>query len=77
VGISQVIQIPIAVMATIGFMLFGQIDFLLGLTLGIVQAVGVIIGGTIAHALPQARLRQVIAITLIWVGIFMIGRLLV
>ena len=75
VGISQVIQIPIAVMATIGFMLFGQIDFLLGVTLGIVQAVGVIIGGTIAHTLPQSRLRQAVAITLIAVGIFMIGRL--
>ena len=77
VGISQVIQIPIAVMATIGFMLFGQIDFFLGFILGIVQAVGVIIGGTFAHALPQARLWQVIAITLIGVSIFMIGKLFV
>ena len=64
VGINQVIQIPIAVMATIGFMLFGQIDFFLGFMLRIVQAVGAIIGGTFAHTLPQARLRQVIAITL-------------
>lgn len=77
VGISQVIQIPIAVMATIGFVLFGQIDFYLGLTLGVVQSLGVIIGGTIAHTLPQAQLRRVVAITLIGVGIFMVGRLFV
>ena len=75
VGISQVIQISIAIMATIGFMLFGQIDFYLGLTLGIVQSVGVIIGGTIAHVLPQDKLRRVVAITLFGVGIFMVGRL--
>jgi hypothetical protein len=77
VGISQAIQIPIAIMATIGFMLFGQIDFFLGLTLGIVQAVGVVLGGTIAHNLSQNKLRQVVAISLIGVGIFMIGRLFV
>ena len=75
VGISQAIQLPIALMATIGFMLYGQIDFYLGLTLGVIQAVGVIIGGTIAHALPQDKLRRVVAITLIGVGIFMVGRL--
>jgi hypothetical protein len=72
VGISQAIQLPIAILATIGFMLFGQIDFRLGLTLGIVQSVGVILGGTIAHTLPQENLRMVVAITLIGVGILMI-----
>jgi uncharacterized membrane protein YfcA len=77
VGISQAIQLPIAILATIGFMLFGQIDFFLGLTLGIVQSVGVIFGGTIAHILPQGKLRVVVAITLIGVGILMIGRLFV
>jgi uncharacterized membrane protein YfcA len=77
VGISQAIQLPIAILATVGFMLFGQIDFILGLTLGIVQSVGVILGGTIAHTLPHEKLRVVVAITLIGVGIFMIGRLFV
>ena len=75
VGISQAIQLPIAIFATTGFYLYGQIDFQLGFTLGIVQAVGVIIGATIAHALPSAQLRSVVAITLIGVGLFMIARL--
>ena len=77
VGISQAIQLPIAIFASIGFILFGQIDFSLGITLGIVQSVGVIIGAIIAHSLPQAKLRVVVAITLIGVGLLMIGRLFV
>ncbi len=49
VGISQAIQLPIAIFATIGFILYGQIDFTLGFTLGIVQSVGVIFRGRIAQ----------------------------
>ncbi len=74
VGISQAIQLPIAIFATIGFMLYGQIDFYLGLTLGLVQSVGVIFGAIIAHTLPQEKLLRVVAITLIGVGFLMIGR---
>ena len=74
VGISQAIQLPIAVFATIGFMLYGQIDFSLGITLGLVQSVGVIFGGKIAHTLPHEKLRLVVAVTLIGVGVFMIAR---
>lgn len=55
VGISQAIQLPIAIFATIGFILYGRIDFYLGFTLGIVQSVGVIVGGKIAHTLPHEK----------------------
>lgn len=74
VGISQAIQLPIAIFATIGFILFGQIDFYLGVTLGIIQSIGVIFGGKIAHTLPHEKLRMVVATTLIGVGLLMIGR---
>lgn len=74
VGISQAIQLPIGIFATIGFMLFGEIDFELGLILGVVQSAGVILGGKIAHTLPQEKLRVVVAVTLIGVGALMIGR---
>ena len=76
VGISQAIQLPIAIFATTGFILYGKIDFPLGIALGIVQAVGVVIGGHIAHTLPQSILRKVVAVTLIGVGFLMIGRTL-
>jgi uncharacterized membrane protein YfcA len=75
VGISQAIQLPIAIFATLGFILYGKIDFELGVILGIVQSLGVIIGGKIAHTLPHQKLRAVVAITLIGVGCVMIGRL--
>ena len=74
VGISQAIQLPIAIFATIGFMLYGRIDFYLGFTLGMVQSVGVIFGAVIAHTLPHEKLHRVVAITLIGVGLLMIGR---
>ena len=74
VGISQAIQLPIAIFATIGFTLYGQIDFYLGITLGLVQSVGVIFGAKIAHTLPQEKLRRLVAITLMGVGLLMIGK---
>ena len=75
IGISQAIQLPLAIFATIGFMLYGRIDYSLGLTLGLTQAVGVIFGGKIAHTLPQDKLRKVVAYTLIGVGILLVGRI--
>ncbi len=77
VGISQAIQLPVAVFATLGFALYGQIDYPLGLALGLVQAAGVGVGGTLAHRLPQAQLRRVVAVALIGVGLLLIGRVLV
>ncbi|MCJ7701561.1 MAG: sulfite exporter TauE/SafE family protein [Anaerolineales bacterium] len=76
VGISQAIQLPIAIFATIGFILYSQIDFSLGITLGMVQSLGVILGGKIAHSLPHEKLHAVVAITLIGVGFLMVGRVI-
>ena len=59
VGVAQGIQLPIALSASIGFVLFGEVDYLLGTTLGVVQAIGVFIGAKIAHQLPTQKLRQV------------------
>ncbi len=77
VGISQAIQLPIALFATLGFILFGEIDYSLGITLGLVQALGVLLGGKIAHTLPHEKLRRVVAITLIGVGVLLIYKVLV
>lgn len=72
IGISQAVQLPIAVFAVIGFWLYGQIDLGLGLHLGIAQAAGVFIGAQIAHHLPVYQLRRLVAIALIGVGVLMI-----
>jgi uncharacterized membrane protein YfcA len=39
--------------------------------------VGVIIGATIAHSLPQEKLRVAIAVSIIGVGVFIIDRFVV
>lgn len=72
IGVSQVIQLPIAIFATIVFYVYGEIDFELGTLLGIVQALAVILGAYIAHKISTDRLRQMVAITLIGVACFML-----
>ena len=75
IGISQAIQLPIAVFAVIGFWYYGQIDLGLGLHLGITQAIGVYIGAQVAHRLPVVQLRRLVAIVLIGVGAMMIWQI--
>jgi len=77
IGISQAIQLPIAIFAVIGFWLYGQIDLGLGLHLGIAQAAGAYIGAQIAHLLPIVQLRRLVAIALIGVGAMMIWQIVV
>lgn len=77
IGISQAIQLPIALFAMTGFWLYGQIDLGLGLHLGITQAAGVYIGAQIAHRLPIVQLRRLVAIALIGVGALMIWQIVV
>ncbi len=70
IGSSQAVQIPIALAATIGYLLFGNIDVTLGITLGVSQAVGVMLGAVIAHRTHPARLRMMVAVSLIIVGAY-------
>lgn len=76
IGVSQAAQLPIAVFAIIGFGLFGGLDIRLGITLGVVQAVGVVLGAKLAHEISAVRLRQIVAVALIGVGGLMIGRMM-
>ena len=74
IGVSQVVQIPVAIFSTLGYVLFGQVDFFLGTTLGLVAATGVIIGASIAHAVPILTLRRIVAVSLIGAGILIATR---
>jgi len=76
IGVSQAIQLPIAIFATAGFLLFGSIDIELGVQLGLIMAVGVIIGAQIAHKVSASQLRKLVAIALVVVGLLMIVRTL-
>jgi len=74
IGVSQVVQIPVAMFSTFGYVLFGQVDFYLGTTLGLIAAAGVMIGTSIAHAVPILTLRRIVAVSLIGAGILITVR---
>ena len=71
IAASQVVQVPIALAAAIGFGLFGEIDLVSGTMLG------VILGARVAHALKPEQLRRFVALALIAVAILMISRILI
>jgi uncharacterized membrane protein YfcA len=68
VGLSQVIQLPIALLATAGNLGYGSLDVVLGGLLALGQAFGAWGGATIAHAVPRSTLRRMVSLVLIIVG---------
>jgi len=75
IGLSQVIQVPIALLATVGNVIHGEIDAWLGVGLAVVLMVGVAIGAHVAHRLSARFLKRIVAVTLIGVGILIIARI--
>lgn len=76
VGLSQVIQVPIAALATAGNLTFGQIDFVVGAAIAVVLMLGVAVGARLAHKVPAPLLRRVVAFVLISVGIMFLARVI-
>ncbi|MEM7133651.1 MAG: sulfite exporter TauE/SafE family protein [Chloroflexota bacterium] len=76
VGVVQGIQLPIAISASIGFVLFGQVDLMLGTALGFVQAVGVWIGAQVAHRVHSERLRGFAAVALIVSAVLLVRQII-
>jgi uncharacterized membrane protein YfcA len=76
IGASQAIQIPVALFSTLGYILFGRVDFALGTALGVAMIVGVVIGTRFAHAVPAVALRRITAVSLVCVGFLIIVRYL-
>lgn len=74
VGLSQVIQLPVAIVATFGNVLYGQFN----LELGGVLAVYLIVGSCLelAHLVPRATLRWIISVVLVVVGAFILGNVI-
>ena len=76
IGISQVVQLPIAVFASVGFSLYGHLDIKMGVMLGLIQAGAVLVGAKMAHYIAADRLRRIVALALIGVGILMTSQVL-
>jgi uncharacterized membrane protein YfcA len=72
VGLSQIIQIPIALLATGGNLTFGHVDFKLGFILAAMLVVGVVAGANFAHRASKDALKRIIAMALLGAGIAML-----
>ena len=75
VGLSQVIQVPIAASATLGNYVYGSVDVVVGAAIAAGLMIGVAGGAKLAHFVSQAILQRVVAGVLVAVGLFIIGRI--
>ncbi len=73
VGLSQAIQLPVAVAATFGNVLYGRLDLILGGVLAASLTIGSWYGAKLAHVVPRATLRRIVSVVLVGVGIFILG----
>ncbi len=69
VGAAQAVALPVVAFATAGYVLYGSVDFVLGTAVGLVAAVGVVVGARIAHAARSVALRRVVATALLCAGL--------
>ncbi len=65
IAAGQPIQIPIALAATVGFLAFGEIDWPLGIGLGLSQAVGTVAGARFSHQSTAQRLQKLVTVALV------------
>jgi uncharacterized membrane protein YfcA len=73
VGLSQAIQLPIAIAATVGNAFYGELDLALGGVLAASLTVGSWYGAKLAHVVPRATLRRIVSAVLVIVGAFILG----
>jgi uncharacterized membrane protein YfcA len=75
VGLSQIIQVPIGALATIGNVTYGRVNVLLGLGMAVMLMIGATFGASIAHSISSQLLRRVVAVVLVCVGIMIVTRI--
>lgn len=68
IGLGQVIQLPISLVATLSNMAMGTIDLYLGGVLAVALSAGCWFGATIAHRLPGKILKVCVSCMLVIVG---------
>ncbi len=73
VGLSQVIQLPVAIAATVGNVLYGELDLILAGILAASLTIGSWYGARLAHVVPRATLRGIVSIVLVVIGTFILG----
>lgn len=76
VGLSQVIQLPVATTATLGNVLYGQLNLELSGALAVSLTVGSWYGAKLAHVVPRTTLRWIVSVVLVAVGAFILGNVI-
>jgi uncharacterized membrane protein YfcA len=73
VGLSQIFQLPVALAATAGNIIYGELDLPLGIVLAASLSGGSWFGAKLAHAVPRATLRGIVSIALVIIGVFILA----
>ena len=73
VGLSQIFQLPVAIAATAGNIVYGKLDLVLGIVLAASLSGGSWFGAKLAHAVPRATLRGIVSGALIIVCLFILA----
>lgn len=73
VGLSQAVQLPVAIAATVGNILYGKLDLTLGGILAASLTVGSWYGAKLAHVVPRATLRGIVSAVLVVIGAFILA----
>jgi hypothetical protein len=72
VGLSQAIQLPVAIAATLGNVLYGKLDLTLSGILAASLTAGSWYGAKLAHVVPRTLLRQIVSVVLLLIGAFIL-----
>jgi uncharacterized membrane protein YfcA len=73
VGLSQIFQLPVAIAATAGNIVYGKLDLVLGIVLAASLSGGSWFGAKLAHAVPRAALHGIVSGALVIVGLFILA----
>jgi uncharacterized membrane protein YfcA len=73
VGLSQPIQLPVAIAATAGNLTYGRLDLILAGILAATLTIGSWGGARLAHVMPRAVLRRIVSVVLVLIGIAVLG----
>jgi uncharacterized membrane protein YfcA len=73
VGLSQPIQLPVAIAATAGNLIYGRLDLILAGILAATLTIGSWGGARLAHVMPRAVLRRIVSVVLVLIGIAVLG----
>ena len=76
VGLGQVIQLPIAALASVGNFQLGEVDVEAGLAIAVLLVLGVVLGARLAHRFAERVLKAIVAGVLITVGVAMASRII-